>query len=197
MILFTGLNLFRNQSGRVESLTMVSWIMTIEESIPKTGDILMKLVFVCTGNTCRSPMAEHMLKNRLTEDEREQLDVTSAGVAASDGQPPAQPAVAVMKEEGVDSLALHSSTPIENIDLEEGDLVLTMTPAHESRFPPDLESQGVRVDVLKEFVGRSGGISDPFGGDVNRYRQLRQELGAIIDEVYERLHDEDVFSSGS
>lgn len=142
-------------------------------------------------------MAEHLLKNRLTKDERERVGVVSAGVTASDGQPPAQPAVQVLKEEGIDSLAMHSSTPIEDLELNEGDLVLTMTPAHESQLPPGLENGGVQVEVLKEYVGRGGGISDPFGGDVNRYRQLRSELEPIIEKVYERLHDDDVFSSRS
>lgn len=148
----------------------------------------MKVVFVCTGNTCRSPMAEHLLKDRLGEED--DVTVTSAGVTASTGRPPAQPGVEVLKEVGVDSLAMHTSRPVGELELDEGDLVLTMTPAHKNRLPPSITESPARVDVLKEFVGRKGGISDPFGGDVDRYRELREELGPIVDEVYQKLKDD-------
>lgn len=147
----------------------------------------MKLAFVCTGNICRSPMAEYLLKHRMEEDQAQQLAVTSAGVSATPGRPPSQPAVEALKEIGVDDIAMHQARHVSSLELDEGDLVLTMTPAHLSILPPELKEANVRTDLLKEFVGRSGGISDPYGAGIETYRRLREELDPIIDDLLEAL----------
>jgi len=147
----------------------------------------MKLAFVCTGNICRSPMAEYMLKDRMSEDEQENVTVTSAGVAASPGRPPSQPAVSVLKEIGITDIAMHSARPVRELELDHGDYLLTMTRTHLSRLPNRFRERDVRISTLKGFVGNQGSISDPFGAPVDRYREVREELDPLLDGVLEKI----------
>ncbi len=136
-------------------------------------------------------MAEYMLRDRLEDSDRTRFQVTSAGVAARRGRPASQPAVAVLKEVGIDSIVRHSSRPAETLDLTGDDLILTMTRGHLLRLPKRFRESTIETFTLKEYVGRSGGISDPFGAPVSRYRELREELDPLIDAVYRRLKDAD------
>lgn len=149
----------------------------------------MKLTFVCTGNICRSPMAEYMFKDILDDEETMEIDVTSAGVAAQTGRQPSPPAVEALKETGINSIAMHSARPVNDLDFKDGDLILTMTPAHLTRLPRSVQESPIETSVLKDYVGRSGGISDPYGGDLERYRSLRAELDPIIEDLYEKIVD--------
>lgn len=147
----------------------------------------MRLAFVCTGNICRSPMAEYLLKDLRDEKAKGPLEVTSAGVSATPGRPASQPAVEALGEIGVDGIAMHQAQHVSSLDLGKGDLLLTMTPAHLSLLPPELAEGDVRTGLLKEYVGRSGGISDPYGAGIETYRQLREELKPIISDLLEDL----------
>jgi protein-tyrosine-phosphatase len=141
-------------------------------------------------------MAEYMLGDRLEED-AEKLTITSAGVAARKGRPASQPAVEVLKEIGIDGIAMHSAQPVDDLELAEDDLLLTMTPAHLSRLPRRYKNSPLRTATLKEFTGGKGGISDPFGAPVERYRDLRKELDPLIQTVYERLKENGFDLGGS
>lgn len=145
----------------------------------------MKVVFVCTGNTCRSPMAEHMLRHRLEEKGDSTIQVESAGVSASRGQPAARQTLAVLDEAGISSIHEHQSKPVEDVELAEGDLVLTMSRGHLHRLTdvPD----GVETDTLKDFAGEGGSISDPFGGDLSVYRDLYEELDPLIRTIVKKI----------
>lgn len=156
----------------------------------------MKLAFVCTGNICRSPMAEYLLKDMIEEEQKDLLEVTSAGVSATPGRPPSQPGVEALKEIGIDEIAMHKAQHVSNLELGEGDLILTMTPAHLSILPPELKDGPIRTELLKEYVGRSGGISDPYGAGIETYRKLRDELQPIIQDLLEQLETRG-FSLGS
>ncbi len=109
----------------------------------------------CTGNTCRSSMAEGILKRKLehTLGGRGRFCVTSAGLSAFDGSPASDEAIRVMKEKGID-IASHRAKSVSREMVNDADLILVMTLTHKrtvlDRFP---DAQG-KVFTLKEYVSK-------------------------------------------
>ncbi len=150
---------------------------------PKTTKILL----VCTGNICRSPLAAALLQRALTERGVEGMDVSSAGTGAWDGAPVSEGAYLVGLERGLD-LSAHRARLLTRELIEEADLVLTMARHHRDRVD-ELGGEG-RVFVLGEYAGREGDeaeVSDPFGGDLEVYRDTCVELEALIEAAVERI----------
>ncbi len=150
---------------------------------PKTTKILL----VCTGNICRSPLAAALLQRALTERGIEGMDVSSAGTGAWDGAPVSEGAYLVGLERGLD-LSAHRARLLTRELIEAADLVLTMARHHRARVD-ELGGEG-RVFVLGEYAGREGDeaeVSDPFGGDLEVYRDTCVELEALIEAAVERI----------
>ena len=150
---------------------------------PKTTKILL----VCTGNICRSPLAAAWLQRALTERGVEGMDVSSAGTGAWDGAPVSEGAYLVGLERGLD-LSAHRARLLTRELIEQADLVLTMARHHRARVD-ELGGEG-RVFVLGEYAGREGDeaeVSDPFGGDLEVYRDTCVELQALVEAAVERI----------
>src|SRR5213596_3609541 len=144
------------------------------------------VLFVCTGNICRSPLAAALLQRALKERGLD-MNVTSAGTGAWDGAPASEGAYLVGLERGLD-LSGHRARLLTRELVEQADLILTMARHHRARVD-ELGGEG-RVFVLGEYAGREGDeaeVSDPFGGDLNVYRDTVGELDALIDATVERL----------
>jgi protein-tyrosine-phosphatase len=139
------------------------------------------ILFVCDANTCRSPMAEAMLRKMLTDlgGDEVAIKVASAGVSpnARDGSDMTFDARWLLKEEGIQVEDFRSRDLKRHSDLlKQADLVLTMSHQQKKRVHELAQYDGKPVFTLKEFVGETGDIGDPFGKDEAVYTHCRDEI---------------------
>ena len=144
------------------------------------------LLIVCTGNTCRSPLAEAIVR-RLIAARGLDVTVASAGTSASEGMPASDGSLLVGLERSLD-LSLHRARLLTRERLAEADLVLAMAMHHVERAG-ELGGEG-KAFLLTDFgraqeTGRS--IADPFGGAVEEYRRMADEMELELGLVVDRL----------
>ncbi|OZM56780.1 hypothetical protein CIB95_11220 [Lottiidibacillus patelloidae] len=157
------------------------------------------VLFVCTGNTCRSPMAEALANNRYND----KFIAKSAGVFASNGMPASVNSIDAMKEKGID--LDHQSSPLTNELVDWADIVLTMTENHKSAILATYPSAAEKLYTLKEYANREtdnekldklndvqnnlwkNDISDPFGGSLALYKETLLEIEEALEKIHKRL----------
>lgn len=127
----------------------------------------MKILFVCSGNTCRSPMAECIFR-KMSDDRNLNVECSGAGIMTCNGLAASENAVKALAEEGLD-LSGYSSTSLMSLKLDDYDLFVPMTLNHANA----LLAYG--VDKSKIYLFDTD-ISDPYGGDMTVYRATRDEL---------------------
>ncbi len=153
-----------------------------ERTVRRLANLMVLLV--CTGNTCRSPMAETLMRKHFADrlgcniDELEDHGVTvlSAGIAATLGGRPSPEAVEVMKDRGL-SLEDHESQPVTEQLLRHADLIVTMTRSHRDAIVGHWPAAATRTRLIRSD---QGDISDPIGRSVDVYRQCAEQIDAEL-----------------
>ncbi len=143
-----------------------------------------KLIFVCTGNTCRSPMAATIFKSMETSSD---IEVISRGLVVLFAEPSNPRADTVLKSHNLD-LKDHRSKGLNNSEITEDTLILTMTEGQKRQVLENYEN-AVDVFTLKEYVGESGDIEDPYGGSLIEYEECYAQLSLLIKKLVYKLNE--------
>lgn len=146
----------------------------------------MKLLFVCTGNTCRSPLAEAIAR-RIAAERALDVEVGSAGTSAWEGAPASDGSLLVGIERGLD-LNGHRSRQLTRELVAETDLIIAMGPHHLERIEAlGGEGKSYLLTTYASHGESSRPVSDPMGGDLSVYRATADELEREIRRVLDRL----------
>lgn len=146
---------------------------------------MKNVIFICTGNVCRSPMAEGFYRQLTKSDDS--IRVGSAGISAFDGQAASQHSVSVMKEEHID-ISHHASRMLNANIVDQATHIFGMTRAHRDAVQMMFPEAREKVFVLREFlVGPDADfdldVSDPIGGSLEEYMRTRNLIKEALESV--------------
>ncbi len=148
------------------------------------------VVFVCTGNICRSPMAEYMFREHIKSSHPDWL-VCSAGVMAGRGAPASRFGVKVLREISIE-MKHHRSQPMTADLVDRAAVIVVMTAAHRDILCEQYPQSEPKIKLLKSFDPAADGVDvmDPIGLSKDVYRYIRDEIGSAMWGLERELNDE-------
>lgn len=160
-----------------------------ESTIKRLSDYLV--IIVCTGNTCRSPMGEILLKQKvakslgceISEIQDKGISILSAGIAAMPGGKPSRESVEVMKSNDLD-ITCHESQPLTERMVQHADLILTMTRGHKMMVLSQWPDATSRTHVLSQS---NTDVSDPIGGPIEVYKSCAEQIDSYLNQWVEHI----------
>jgi len=152
-----------------------------------------KVLFVCSGNTCRSPMAKGIFSRYMGQNQGgslgNQYEACSAGLFALDGLPASPEAVEVMLEFEID-LSQHRARRVDEYLVEEADLILVMTREHYRYILDSFQGSRGKTFILSEWAGYHGQeIPDPYGMDKEGYRKCARKIEQVLKKALKNLRE--------
>ncbi len=140
----------------------------------------MNVLFVCSGNTCRSPMAKLLLSS-IAEKNDMDIKVDSAGLFAYEGEPASNGSISVMQQDFGLDLSDHSAKTLDESLAEWADRIVCMTAAHKELVK--VEFPQANTCTLGEWAKRDLDIRDPHGGKLEDYRECAKLLKELLDDI--------------
>ena len=150
----------------------------------------MNVLFVCTGNTCRSPMCEGYLKHLCAKAHRDDITALSAGLFAGGGHPASGNAIATMKRHGIDLSAFRNRQLTHGM-IAEADCIVAMARSHRIQIGAIDPAALAKTRLLLEYASRPGtDVADPFGGSEELYGSCFTEMKGALDNLFALLTEE-------
>ena len=144
------------------------------------------ILFVCTANICRSPVAEGLLRERLREQGLESWQVSAAGTWARFPRNAARHRIEVLGEQGID-ISNHRAREVTGEILKEADLILCMETGHAEAIRAEFPEVADRVHLLTEMAGQRYSVKDPYGGPRPHFERMVGELSELLDRGLPRI----------
>jgi len=147
---------------------------------------MKSVLFVCTANICRSPMAMGFLRAKVQSDTTD-WRIGSAGVWASEGYPAATYSLRVMEDAGI-NISDHRSSQITKEMIWEFNLVLVMEKGHKEALKFEFPEYASKIYLLSEMIGSYSNIEDPMGSSIVDFIDTAREIEQIINQGFERIN---------
>jgi protein-tyrosine phosphatase len=150
---------------------------------------IQNILFVCTGNTCRSPLAAGFLKKLLERHPLGEMEIGSAGLTALPGSPSSFHSSRVALENSV-SLEDHQARLVTPQLIDNADLIVVMEPVHQLQLLDRYPQASGKVLLLRQFARygpRKRGIHDPYGGNLEAYRFCFEDIKECVESLHEWL----------
>jgi len=164
--------------------------------------MIKTILFVCTGNTCRSAMAEGIFKKMLKErtEYGSKFNILSAGISVLPGMSPTPEAIKVMTEQDID-ISRHIATQVQEDLVKKADLILVMSNTHKDYITTKFTFAQDKIYLLKEFaqIGKFKSLQktdenhevvDPLGRSIEFYRIIARELKENLEKILDKILEE-------
>ena len=143
------------------------------------------ILFVCTANICRSPMAMGIMQSKVKHQDDLWL-IRSAGVWVMENQPAAANTIKFVREFGVD-ISNHQSKSINKEMIDRFNLILVMERNHKEALRSAFRNQGSKIFMLSEMIGEKYEINDPIGGSLADFNATALEVDNILTEGFPKI----------